>query len=302
MAALDEFGNNEVTLKPYGCIKDIFSSLQAGVIQHGVVPFENSTYGVVDRTLEALALQDWNVTARAERYVAVRHCLIGHPGRPFTSIKRVHSHPQALGQCANFLKEQFPHATLHDEASTSYAVEVAAKDQAAAAIGRAVAAQANRLEVLAEGIQDRADNATRFLIFGHGCAELKRLKPDKPLIPWDVEEYDRQETELPEAIRTDRWKTLLAFTVEHGKPGALADALAIFKAKDVNVTSLNSHPLAERPWQYMFFVECEDKNKGKLAEAVKALKSSTEYKWWGSFMDKREDFEESLRQPSEGQA
>ena len=284
-----------MTLKPYSCIKDIFSALQTGEVQFGIVPFENSTFGIVDRTLDALALRTWGFTARAERYIAVRHCLIGHAGRPLASIRRVHSHPQALGQCADFLKRHLPDATLHEEASTSHAAEIAAKDPAAAAIGRAVAAQANGLEVLAEGIQDRADNATRFLVFGSGDEKLDRLDERELSRPWDKdEECNGLEEKLREAVRSGGWKTLLAFTVEHGKPGALADALAIFKAKRVNVTSLNSHPLAERSWQYMFFVECEGRYEGELADAIKALRDITECKWWGSFRDERDNFEELL--------
>ena len=270
---------------------DVFLAVESGHTQFGVVPFENSTTGPVDTTLDCLidhANQTTGVKTFAETYVKINHCLVGHaaphrtlngsltpaasgatdqaalsvPDKKFEHVTDVYSHPQGLKQCQDFLYEHLKSAELHEVASTSEAAAIVAKMQVptAAAISSHLAGEVYGLDILASGVQDTEDNATRFLI-------LTKTIPDLP-------------TDSPE--QRDSYKVLLAFSVNHDSPGALADALHVFKSFGLNLTSINSRPNKTKAWHYVFLVEliCLDTLggvvKSRLEEAVESLKKETE--------------------------
>ncbi|KAL8415843.1 hypothetical protein RB596_006440 [Gaeumannomyces avenae] len=174
-------------LAPVPTIRGVFDAVQAGTATYGVVPFENSTHGVVTFTLDCLgdrAAEYAGVSVCAEHYLDVHHFLLGRlnpstttekreRGKPLASlahVRHVYSHPQAFGQTSRFAAAYLSHAELTDVSSTSRAAELAAADAegASAAIASEAAAAPNGLDVLAACIEDREDNATRFLVIRKG--------------------------------------------------------------------------------------------------------------------------------------
>ena len=287
----------------------MFAAVQSGEASYGVVPFENSSNGSVVFTLDLLAdLQGrhQDLLVCGEAYVQVRHCLLGHvqtksvngaaasdqstedepptskkaPAKPLhdiSHVKEIYSHPQAWGQCKVFLSDHLRGIERQDVSSTSKAAELVAEDASgtSAAISSRMAADLNKLDVLAQGIEDNEGNSTRFF-------SLQRRERD-------------QQTSDDDSATTDDeldYKTLVSFTVEHGEPGALADCLAVLKKHGLNLSSINSRPSGETPWHYIFLVEilgrkrCHDgggKVNAALLELDQVAKSS---RWLGSWANR----------------
>lgn len=183
-------------------------------------------------------------------------------------IKRIHTHPQAYGQCEAFLGAYMKGVERRDESSTSKSAEIVKADVTgeSAAIASGLAAKIHGLDILAAGIEDREDNTTRFLILRKGvddsCTKTDTLK-----------------------------KSLISFTLDHGSPGALADVLECFRRYKLNMTSINSRPTKVVRFQYIFFVEFEgsrlDDGDGRVEGAFKSLDQYTHnWRWLGSWDDK----------------
>jgi prephenate dehydratase len=256
----------------------VFAAVQSSSAEaryHGVVPFENSSNGSVVQLLDLLADREGiygNVKVYAEYYLRVQHCLLGRR-LPLSSIgateKEVHdrlkrvgklyTHPQAWGQCTAFLERHFRDAERQDVSSTSRAAEIVAQEQEAieadkggesAAIACKLAAEVYGLDVLQEGIEDQGDNVTRFFVL--------RREESKGTGGYSVEE---SKADGIDTTALKKWKSLISFTIDHGAPGALADALGIFRKRGFNLTSIDTRPSRLRPWHYIFFVECEQAKK-----------------------------------------
>ena len=150
-------------------------------------------------------------------------------------ITDVYSHPQALGQCRNFLSTYLNHAEMREETSTSKAAMVVAQQSSpnVIAIASKLAAESNGLELMATNIQDRDDNTTRFLILQQKNGPLQFNDSD----------------------HLAKWKALLAFSVDYDAVGALADALHVFKQNKLNLTNIDKRPDRIKPWHYVFIVE-----------------------------------------------
>lgn len=140
-------------------------------------------------------------------------------------IREVHSKPQALSQCRNWLARHLPDAQSIPAASTTAAAQRALQQPEVAAVASRAAGEALGLKLLAENIEDRPDNVTRFAVIG------SRVNP-----------------------RTGQDKTTLMFELPH-RPGALADAMAVFKKNRLNLTWIESFPKPGSPQEYLFFVE-----------------------------------------------
>ena len=202
----------------------------------------------------------------------------GHPLCNLAHVQHVYSHPQALGQCAAFLSANLRHAQQHESASTSRGAEIAAQDVSlrSTAIASKVIAGSLGLDVLAEGIEDRADNATRFLVLRHGERTV-----DEKLVPGFLRVSGEEES------RGD-WRTIVTFQAEQG---ALAEALGVFKEVGLSLTGLNSRPSHERLWHYVFFVEfegrLEEDGMGPVRQAIDKLGPiTTAGRLWGSWKDR----------------
>jgi chorismate mutase/prephenate dehydratase len=205
-------------------IPGVFDAVSRDNAAYGVAPIENSTEGSVNLTLDRLL--ETELLIRSELVLDVSQCLLGlHDdlGR----IARVFSHPQALAQCRAWLAENLPHAQLVVSPSTAAAAREACADGAAAAVGSRLAGELNGLLVLREGIQDRSENVTRFVVLA---------KTDAP--------------------RTGHDKTSFVFATRHER-GALRKALEILEQESLNLTRIESRPRRGKLWQYVFFADIE---------------------------------------------
>ncbi len=211
-----------------------------GTANYAVVPIENSTEGGVSATLDALVELDLMI--QREFVIQVPQCLLGRE-RDLSKVRRVYSHPQPLGQCRQWLARNLPTAELIPASSTAAAAREAALDVEAAAIGSSLSAELNDLHVLRESIQDRPENATRFVVVGKA-----------------------------DAAPTGRDKTSLVFSTSHVR-GALRRALEIFDASGLNLTRIESRPALGRRWEYVFFTDVEGhRADGDVAQAIEQLR------------------------------
>jgi chorismate mutase/prephenate dehydratase len=220
LAAIARFGQS-AELIPVGSIATVFAEVERGQAHFGVVPIENSTDGRVADSLDCLSRSSIQICAEAP--LRIRHCLLGRGKR--ADVRRVLSKPQALSQCRNWLSAHLPEATVVEAASTGDAAHAAANESGTAAIASEQAAANYGLEVLARNIEDNPENVTRFAVIGQHAAE-----------------------------RSGNDKTALVFEAPH-KPGALADAMAIFKRQRLNLTWIESFPILQARGRYLFFVE-----------------------------------------------
>jgi len=224
-------------------IAQVFSGVEREQLEFGVVPIENSTEGGVTFTLDCLLTHD--VKIRSEFPLDVNLCLLGRTPE-FGHIERVYSHPQPFGQCRRWLGAHLPHAQLVSMPSTTAAAREAVGDAASVAVGSRLAAELYDLRVLAEAIQDVPVNVTRFVVIA---------KTDAP--------------------RTGHDKTSIVFSTPD-EQGALLNALSIFNAAGVNLSRIESRPLREKLWAYVFFTDLlghhEDEN---VAQALAELGRSS---------------------------
>src|SRR6478736_10208769 len=208
---------------------DVMRAVTRGEAVCGVLPIENSLAGVIPETYDLLAHAPLAIVD--EVVIAVPHCLVGLPGANIDALARIHSHPAALAQCRRFLSS-LPETLPEVAPSTATAARRVAEagDPRQAAISSRWAAQRFGLTVLLNDVSDHAQNYTRFVsVAGH-----TRL--------------DRGEGE--------DWRCAIRF-VTHHHPGALHDAIEPLRRFGVNMSSLQSRPIAGRPWDYQFYADLE---------------------------------------------
>lgn len=268
---------------PHLSFADAFASVQQQETDYAVIPCENSTNGSVVQTLDLLADRNdlyKDVKVCGEYYLTVHHCLLvrkgSYPGGLPSydgKITKLYTHPQAWGQCDKFLSKHFKGVERQDVSSTSKAAEIVSKEteERGGAIASRFAAEYHGVDALQENIEDRADNTTRFLILRNILADrTAKLEFEQPNAPTGDEQAHPETTH----------KTLISFSIDHSAPGALANALLIFKAHGLNLTSINTRPSLKRAWQYIFFVECGRKvnaeNKDAVFKALNDLRGVTE--------------------------
>ena len=222
--ACNEYFGSSVTAIPQETIQDIFEVVERKRADFGVVPVENSTEGAVNRTLDQLV--DTELKICGELSLRISHDLLSESGNP-AQVKKIYSHPQALAQCRQWLRKNFPRAELVEVASTARGAQMAAGDPETAAVAGAFASRLYGLRTVESGIEDFAHNYTRFLILGH-------------------------EFEKP----TGKDKTSLLFSIVDS-PGSLYEALKPFSEKSINLAKIESRPIKGRPWKYLFFLDLE---------------------------------------------
>jgi len=223
-AIYKHFGQQTGTVG-YPNIEDVFETVVTGKVKYGIIPVENSIAGSVSRAYDYFL--EKAVYAVAEVYLPIRHYLMGHRGVTLEQIRFALSHPMALHQCEKFLQEH--HIKPIPEYDTAGAAKIVAQDgeRAKAAIASQLAAVYYDLEILAENIQTTDINMTRFLVIHH-----------KPL--------DNVENE----------KTSIAFKTKH-HPGALEECLHTLSSNNINLTKIQSRPIPENPWEYVFYADFE---------------------------------------------
>jgi prephenate dehydratase len=231
---------------PKPTIFDAIRAVASGEADRALVPFENSIDGSVRATLDALAFDVDGVAIVGEHDHPVRHALIARPGVRIGEVEVVLSHPQASAQCARFIRERLPGATVRAATSTAEAVRsVSLSRDRWAALGAPSAARLYSCEILAEGVEDAPDNVTRFV--------------------WLARESDA----VPRGREEAPWRTTLVFSelgTDH--PGALVEALTEFSSREVNLTRIESRPLRRGLGRYMFFVDLEGRTGEETVEAA----------------------------------
>jgi chorismate mutase/prephenate dehydratase len=238
LAARRRFGA-DATLLPAGSIAEVFQEVTHGRVSFGVVPIENSTEGVVAYTLDLLV--DSRLQICAESFLDIHHNLLSRSGRG-EAIEKIASHPQALAQCRGWLSRHFPKAELEEVPSTSHAAAAAARDDSIGAISSSLAAEIYHLKTVAANIEDQSHNITRFLVIGDQQARPSR-----------------------------RDKTSLAFSVKD-EPGILHRMLRPFASRRINLSKIESRPIKNKPWEYMFFLDLNGhKDEPRVKSAIAQL-------------------------------
>lgn len=236
-------------------IREAILAVEQGEAGRALVPFENSIEGSVRVTLDTLAFDAQGVAVVGEHDFPVRAHLIAQQQLELGAIETVLSHPQPLAQCARFLRERLPQAAQLTATSTAEAVRLVCESPnphpSSAAIGARAAADLYGGVVLAEGIEDEANNVTRFVWIAPAGTE---------------------------ATLGSAWKTSLVFSeLGEDQPGALVNALREFSSREVNLTRIESRPLRLGLGRYMFFCDLEGAlSEDPVAEAVEALRSKAE--------------------------
>jgi chorismate mutase/prephenate dehydratase len=250
-AVMTKFGRN-IKLTPCNSIKDVFECVEKNKVSYGFVPIENSIEGIVNQTIDALSMTTAKISdefiMRINQYL-LSSCL------DIQQITQVYSHPQAFAQCQEWLKKHLPNAALIPVSSTSRAAMLAEKEATTAAIASKFTLEYHKLNILAEHIEDVADNSTRFLIIS--SRENENSKNNKTC-------------------------TLVWL---QNKPGTLSTLLNHFANNHVNLTLIESRPCKHKIWEYFFFLEIDgNKNELKLKKTFKALEQNKfTYKILGSF-------------------
>jgi len=201
----------------------VFGAVVSGECEYGLIPIENSLAGSIHLNYDLLMRHDLHIVG--EYFLRVRHCLIGFPGAKISDIKHVISHPQALGQCSGYLRELGVKTGPVYDTAGSVKMLKADGERSNAAIASKRAAEIYKMKILKQGIENNPENFTRFL----------EIAPE-PIIP-DSEA-----------------KTSIVFTLKN-QPGALFKALSVFALRDIDLTKIESRPLAGKPWEYLFYID-----------------------------------------------
>ncbi|SEU19859.1 prephenate dehydratase [Stigmatella erecta] len=209
---------------PVSSFRAVFEAVTAGQVDGGVVPVENVLAGSVTENVDLLL--EFALSITGELALPIRHCLLAPPGTALEGLERALSHPQALAQCATFLRQRgITPVAEADTAGSARRVAERAPPRTAAIASRA-AAELYGLEVLLEGIEDAPGNHTRFVAMG--------AVPPRP---------------------GPRSKTAVAFTLEN-HPGTLHRVLGVFATRGVSILRMESRP-RRRPWEYVFCLDLE---------------------------------------------
>jgi chorismate mutase/prephenate dehydratase len=242
-AAFRFFGQSAQSC-PYPSLDDVFEAVETGVVPFAVVPVENSLEGSITRVYDLLLDSPLMVCGEIE--LRISHCLIGLPGARLDEIRTVYSHPQALGQCRNFLQHLKCEAVPASDTAGSVKIIKEKGLIDTAAIASARAAEIYGMPIITREIEDNPHNFTRFFILA---------KED--------------------SRRTGNDKTSIVFSLKH-KPGTLYDCLREFASKNINLTKLESRPTRHQPWEYNFYMDFSGhRQEQEIIDALKTLEDST---------------------------
>lgn len=240
------------TAIPLKTFHDVFETVKNNLNEIAVVPIENSIEGSVSETYDLL-LQD-NIYVSGEIFQRINHCLIVN--KDYKKIINVYSHPQALGQCRNYIqsKKLQPIPAFDTAGAVKFIKEN--KMMKSAAIASRRAAEIYEMEILEEGIEDKKNNFTRFFV-------ISKQLVDKP---------------------SGKDRTSIIFALEH-KPGSLYHVLKEFSRKSINLTRIESRPTKETPWEYYFYVDFDGHyNDEKVTLTLNRIKTQTKFfKLLGSY-------------------
>jgi prephenate dehydratase len=244
-------GAEGAELLPLPTIREVVLALERGEVDRALVPMENSLEGSVNEAIDTLLHDAPTVSIDGETVLAVHYALIGPEGMDPARAELVISHPQALAQCAGFLRAELPQARATHATSTAEAVRAALSSPVpACALATPLAASLYGGTVLRDNVEDDSSNMTRFV--------------------WLTATAD----EAPEAGGGDGWKSSVVFSGDgDGTPGWLVGCLAEFAQREVNLTRIESRPAKHRLGHYLFLVDVSGRADvpGAARDAVRAL-------------------------------
>jgi len=229
-AVFKHFGHS-VRALPFHTIDEVFQEVECGAADFGVVPIENSTEGSVNNTLDL----------RIEQH------LMGKM-QGLEKIERICAHEQSLAQCRGWLREYLPQVELIGMSSNAAGARRARDEDGTAAIGPEVAADVYELNIMVNNIEDRPDNATRFLVVGR---------------------------KLLAASGRDKTTILVSTSDTAGGAGVLQHLLLPLAEQGVNMTRIESRPSRRKKWDYVFFIDIEGHaEESPVSDALKKLETS----------------------------
>ena len=221
-ASLRYFGSSAKFI-PISPQTAIFTEVESGRADYGIVAIENSTDGTVRDVLEMFQHTDLQICA--EVFLPIVHSLLSKS--PLSEITKIYSHPQPVAQCRAWLHQNMKTVQQVEVASTSEAARLAANEPGAAGIASELASEIYAIPIVAESIMDDPKNTTRFLVIGNQPAE-----------------------------RGPNNRTSLLFAIKD-KVGALWEVLGVLKTHQINMNKIDSRPSRTKAWEYVFFVELE---------------------------------------------
>ncbi|HSH48649.1 MAG TPA: prephenate dehydratase [Halomonas sp.] len=221
-AALKHFGDSAISL-PMAAIDEVFREVEAGAVNYGVVPVENSTEGVINHTLDSFMESGLRICG--EVVLRIHHHLLVAETTRRDKVSRIYSHPQSFAQCRKWLDAHYPQAERIPVSSNAEASRLVKTEWHSAAIAGDMAAKLYGLTVIAEKIEDTPDNSTRFLIIGNQ----------------DVPQSGEDKTSIVVAMRN--------------QPGALHELLEPFHRHQIDMTRLETRPSRSGVWNYVFFID-----------------------------------------------
>ena len=250
-AALKHFGHSVSTI-PMSSIPDVFSSVESGHADYGLVPVENSTEGVISHTLDMFIDSSLKVCGEVE--IRIHHHLVNR-SQDVSKIKYIYSHQQSFAQCRHWLDQNFPSIERIPVSSNAEAARIAAQDESAAAICGLPAVEIFDLQICFESIEDLSDNTTRFVIIGHQ----------------DVEPSGDDKTSLLISTKNN--------------PGALLGLLQPLADNKISMNKIESRPAPDRKWEYIFFIDIDGHQQAdNVKKALHELKDqSAIFKVLGSY-------------------
>lgn len=225
-AVFKHFGHS-VRALPFHTIDEVFQEVESGAADFGVVPIENSTEGSVNNTLDMFLTSPLKISGEIE--LKIEQHLMGRVDN-LEQIERICAHEQSLAQCRGWIREYLPHVELIGMSSNAAGARRARDEDGTAAIGPDVAADVYELKILVNNIEDRPDNATRFLVVGR---------------------------KLLAASGEDKTTLLISTSDTKGGAGVLHSLLQPLATHGVSMTRIESRPSRRKNWDYVFFLDIE---------------------------------------------
>ncbi len=244
-AVYKHFGHS-VRALPFHTIDEVFQEVESGAADFGVVPIENSTEGSVNNTLDMFLTSPLKISGEIELKIE-QHLMSKFKG--LEKIERICAHEQSLAQCRGWIREHLPHIELIGMSSNAAGARRARDEDGTAAIGPEVAADVYELNIMVNNVEDRPDNATRFLVVGR---------------------------QLLASSGDDKTTILVSTSDTAAGAGVLHHLLQPLANYGVSMTRIESRPSQRRKWDYVFFIDIEGHAADlPLADALAELEKTS---------------------------